>query len=202
MKKLSVFLLLTGFNATVFSAPQTFDFKDPKGVNNVIFKTDAPLESINGTATGVSGVVEFDPADPGSLKGKIVVEAASLRVPNDMMQGHLRSDKWLDVAKYPDIIFETVSVDKVKTAGNVTTAEVTGTMTIHGVSNKITVPVKFTYLKDKLNERFPNLHGDLLVVRTKFTIKRGDYGINKGLFEDKVSDEVELTLAVAGQAPR
>src|SRR5580704_18675875 len=117
MKKLSVCFLLAGFTVAGFCAPLTFDFKDPKGVNNVIFKTDAPLESINGTATGVSGTVAFDPADPGSLKGKIVVDAASLRVPNSMMQGHLQSDKWLDVAKYPDITFETASVDKVKTAG-------------------------------------------------------------------------------------
>jgi polyisoprenoid-binding protein YceI len=202
MKKLTLLFALTALNFTAFAAPQTFDFKDPKGVNNVIFKTDAPLESINGTATGVSGTVMFDPADPGSLKGKIVVEAASLRVPNAMMQGHLQSDKWLDVAKYPDITFETTGVDEVKTTGNVTTAKVTGTMTIHGVSNKITVPVKLTYLKDKLNERFPKLKGDLLVLRATFVIKRGDYGINKGTFEDKVSDEIELILALAGQAPR
>lgn len=202
MKTLGALLLLTGFSLSAFAEPQTFDFKDPKGVNNVIFKTDAPLESINGTATGVSGMVVFDPGDPGSLKGKIVVSAASLRVPNDTMQKHLRSDKWLDVAKYPDITFETAGVDKVKTSGNTTTAEVSGTMTIHGVSNKIIVPVKIAYLKDKLHERFPQLQGDLLVLRATFTIKRGDYGINKGFMEDKVSDDIELTLALAGQAPR
>jgi polyisoprenoid-binding protein YceI len=202
MKKPALIFALIVLNAVAFAAPQTFDFKDPKGVNNVIFKTDAPLESINGTATGVSGMVTFDPADPGSLKGKIVVAAASLRVPNTMMQGHLQSDKWLDVAKYPDITFETTAVEDVKTTGNVTTAKVTGTMTIHGVSNKITVPVKITYLKDKLHERFPQLQGDLLVLRATFIVKRGDYGINKDAFEDKVSDEIELTLALAGQAPR
>ena len=202
MKKLSLLLMAAALNFAAFAEPQAFDFKDPKGVNNVIFKTDAPLESINGTATGVSGSVVFDPADPGSLKGKIVVETTSLRVPNDMMQKHLQSDKWLDAAKYPQITFETGSVDKVKTEGNQTTAEVTGTMTIHGVANKITVPVKLVYLKDKLHDRFPQLKGDLLVLRATFSIKRGDYGINKGAFEDKVSDEIELTLALAGQAPR
>jgi|ERR1700722_19256960 len=202
MKKLSLVVILTGFNLGLFAAPLTFDFKDPKGVNNVIFKTDAPLESINGTATGVSGMVTFDPADPGSLKGKIVVTASSLRVPNDMMQGHLRSDKWLDVAKYPDITFETESLANVKTSGNQTTADVTGTMTIHGVSNKLTVPAKLTYLKDKLHDRFPNLQGDLLVLRATFTVKRSDYNINKGQFEEKVSDDIELTLALAGQSPR
>jgi polyisoprenoid-binding protein YceI len=202
MKRLGLLAVLTGFNLAVLAAPQTFDFKDPKGVNNVIFKTDAPLESINGTATGVSGTVMFDPADPGSLKGKIVVAASSLRVPNNMMQGHLQSDKWLDVAKYPDITFETSSVDNVKTTGNQTTADVTGTMTIHGVSNKLTVPVKLTYLKDKLHDRFPNLQGDLLVLRATFTVKRSDYAINKGQLEEKVSNDIELTLALAGQSPR
>jgi polyisoprenoid-binding protein YceI len=118
------------------------------------------------------------------------------------MLGHLQSDKWLDVAKYPQIIFETTSVDKVKTEDNKTTAEVTGKMTIHGITKKITVPVKITYLKDKLHERFPQLNGDLLVLRAKFVVKRSDYEINKGVMEDKVSDEIELTLALAGQSPK
>ena len=32
-----------------------FDFRDPKKVNNVVFLMDAPLEAINGTATGEIG---------------------------------------------------------------------------------------------------------------------------------------------------
>jgi polyisoprenoid-binding protein YceI len=202
MKKLSLLAVFTGFSLGALAAPQTFDFKDPKGVNNVVFETDAPLESINGTATGVTGMVTFDPDAPASLKGKIVVAASSLRVPNNMMQGHLQSDKWLDVAKNPDITFETSGVDNVKTSGNQTTADVTGTMSIHGVSNKITVPVQITYLKDKLHDRFPNLQGDLLVLRATFVVKRSDYAINKGQFEDKVSDDIKLTLRLAGQSPR
>lgn len=191
-----------GLGLSAFAGPQSFDFKDPKGVNNVVFKTDAPLESISGQASGISGAVDFDPANPGSLKGKIVVETASLHVPNDMMQGHMHSDKWLDVAKYPQITFEALSAGNVKTTGNVTTADVTGTMTLHGVSQKVVVPVKITYLKDKLKDRFPKLQGDLLVLRANFVVKRSDYGINKGAFEEKVSDDIELTLSLAGQSPR
>jgi polyisoprenoid-binding protein YceI len=202
MKRIYLILGCAGLNLAVYAAPETFDFKDPKGVNNVVFKTDAPLESINGTATGVSGSVIFDPEKPDAIQGKIVVDAASLHVPNSTMQGHLQGDKWLDVAKFPQITFETVSVDNVKTADNKTTADITGTMTIKGVSNKITVPAKITYLKDRLKDRFPKLQGDLLVVRANFVIKRGDFGINKGFMEDKVSDEIELTLSLAGQAPR
>ena len=57
-------------------------------------------------------------------------------------------------------------------------------------------------LKDKLKARVPNLEGDLLVIRTNFSIKRSDFGINKGMFEDKVADVIDLTLNIAGSAPR
>jgi len=200
MKTLVWLAAVVGLELGAMAGPLTFDFKDPKGVNNVVFKTDAPLESINGTATGVSGSVMFDPADPGSVKGKIVVEAASLHVPNSMMQNHLQSPMWLDVAKNPKITFEALSATNVKTEGNVTTADVAGTMTIKGKSNKVTVPVKLTYLKDKLKDRVPNTEGDLLVIRGTFKVKRSDYGINQGQFEDKVSNEIELVLSLAGQS--
>jgi polyisoprenoid-binding protein YceI len=201
MKTITLFLALTGLNLAAFADTENFDFKDPKGVNNVVFRTDAPLESINGTATGVSGSVTFDAASPDGLKGKIVVDAASLHVPNAMMQGHLQGAQWLNVKDNPEITFEVGSVDNVKTADNVTTADVTGNFTLHGVSKQITVPgVKITFLKDKLKDRFPTLQGDLLVIRAAFIIKRSDFGINPGKFEDKVSDEIQLNLSVAGQA--
>jgi polyisoprenoid-binding protein YceI len=203
MKKfIMLSMVFAGLGTAAFAAPQSFDFKDPKGVNNVIFKTDAPLESINGTATGVSGKVAFDPENPGDTKGTITVEAASLHVPNPTMEKHLQSDKWLDVAKNPAITFEAAKFENVKGEGNKFTADVFGTLTLHGVSKSISVPVKITYLKDKLHDRFPMLNGDLLVLRSNFTIKRSDYGINKGAFEDKVSDDIELTLSLAGQSPR
>jgi polyisoprenoid-binding protein YceI len=201
MKTITLFLALTGLNLAAFADTENFDFKDPKGVNNVVFRTDAPLESINGTATGISGSVNYDAASPGSLKGKIVVDAATLHVPNAMMQGHLQGAQWLDVTKNPEITFEVTSVDNVKTADNTTTADVTGNFSLHGVSKQITVPgVKITFLKDKLKDRFPQLQGDLLVIRAAFTIKRSDFDINKDKYLDKVSDEIQLNLSIAGQA--
>jgi polyisoprenoid-binding protein YceI len=186
--------------ATVYATPQAFDFKDPKGVNNAVFNLDAPLESVNGSASGISGTVSFDPENPGATTGKIVVTADSLTVPNPMQKEHLHSANWLDVAKYPEITFEAKSLANVKTDGNVTSADAAGTFTLHGVSKDITVPVKLTYLKDKLSARVPNLKGDLLVIRANFSINREDFDIQKGQFEDKVSPTINLTLSIAGAA--
>jgi len=186
----------------VWSAPQTFDFKDPKGVNNVVFKLDAPLESINGTASGISGSVTFDPADPSATKGRIVVSASSMHVGNPTMKEHMQGNQWMDVTKHPEIVFEAVEVKRAVTADNSTAADVMGKFTMKGVTKDVTVPVKFTYLKDKLKDRFPRLQGDLLVMRANFKVKRSDFGINAGKNEDKVSDEIDLSFSLAGMASR
>ena len=68
---------------------------------------------------------------------------------------------------------------------NVTSADVTGTFSLHGVTKEITVPVNLTYMKDKLASRVPNPKGDLLVIRANFNIRREDYNIQKGQYEDK-----------------
>lgn len=199
---LTTLFAISSLAGTLLAAPQTFDFKDPKGVNNAVFKLDAPLESINGSGNGVSGSVTFDAANPGATHGTIIVDAASLNVPNSMMKQHLQGEMWLNTAKFPQITFEAKELKNVKTAAGTTTADATGSFTLHGVTKEITVPVKLTYLADKLGQRVPNMKGDLLVIRTSFKIKRSDYNINKGQGEDKVSDEIDLTLSIAGASPK
>lgn len=199
---LTTTLALVALGLTVGAAPLKFDFKDPKGVNNAVFKLDAPLEAINGSANGVSGTVTFDPEKPEATIGRIVVATESLNVPNSMMKDHMHGPQWMDVAKFPEIVFEAKSVKNAKTEGTATTADVTGSLSVHGVTKEVTVPVKFTYLKDKLGQRVPKMEGDLLVIRASFTIKRSEYDINPKAPADKVSDDIELTLSIAGASPK
>lgn len=188
--------------ATV-AAPRSFDFKDPKGVNNVQFKLDAPLESITGTATGISGTVLFDPANPAATAGRIVLDAKSLTVGNPMMADHLRGDGWLDVATHPTLTFEAVSLSNIRTQANVTTAEVAGRLTVKGITREVKVPVSFTHLPGKLGARVndPKVKGDLLVLRANFEINRSDFGIKPGQVTDKVAETVQLSLSIAGASP-
>jgi polyisoprenoid-binding protein YceI len=159
--------------------PITFNFKDPKGVNTVRFTMDAPLEAISGT------------------------ETASMHVPNPTMKEHMHAKDWMDVSGHPTLTFETESLANVKTSGNVTTADITGKLTLRGVTRTVTAPITITYLKDKLGDRTNGrMQGDLLVLRSNFTIKRSDFGINPGAPKDKVADEVELSLSLAGYAAK
>ncbi len=195
--------LLASASLAVHGAAAKFDFKDAKGVNTVNFNLDAPLEAISGTGNGIAGEVEFDAAKPAATKGRITLETASLQVPNSMMKEHMHGKDWMDVAAHPQIVFEIESLANASTSGDVTTADAKGSLTVKGVKKPVTIPVKITYLKDKLGARTNGrMQGDLLVVRAKFSIKRTDYGINPKAPEDKVADAVELTLSVAGAAPK
>ncbi len=203
----SAFQFAVALSATALAAsaaPQSFDFKDPKGVNNVQFSLDAPLESITGTATGISGTVAFDATKPGAVSGHIVLDTASLTVGNSLMGEHLRSADWLDVAQHPTITFEAVSAANVRPQGTNVVADVTGKLTVKGITREVTVPVTFTHLADKLGARLGNaeLKGDLLVLRAAFTINRSDFGIMAGQMTDKVAESIALTLSIAGAAPK
>ncbi len=179
------------------AAPQSFDFKDPKGVNNIQFKLDAPLESISGT-------VSFAPAAPAATTGTITLETKSLTVGNPLQAEHLHSANWLDVAQYPTITFEAVKFSSLRTQGSQTLADVTGNLTIKGITKEITAPITLTYLADKLGARLGDdtIKGDLLVLRATFEINRNDFNIMPGKLTDKVSETIQLSLALAGAAPR
>lgn len=206
--KLSKFLAIVtiGMSGTTGGAvadAMKFDFKDPKGVNNAVFKLDAPLEAISGNANGISGTVSYDPAKPDSIRGRIVVDATTLHVPNPTMKQHMQGEQWMDIAKYPEVSFEVTSVKSAYAAGDSASLEVVGAFVMHGVTNQVVAPVKLNYLPGKLADRTNGqMKGDLLVLRSTFKVKRSDYGINPKAPADKVADEVEVSLSVAGSAPK
>lgn len=191
--------ILAAFSLGAFALQaDSFDFKDPKGVNNVSFSLDAPLESISGTANGITGTVEFDPEHPEKTSGEIVLATETLMVANSMMRDHMLGGNWMDVENYPTITFTARKLKDVKKDGNSVKGTAVGSITVKGTSKDMEVPVKLTYLPGKLGARNNGMEGDLLVLRADFTIHRDAFGINAGQNEDKVANEVELKLNVAG----
>jgi len=181
-------------------APKTFDFKDPKGVNTVIFQLDALLESINGSAAGISGSVSYDPEKPSVTKGVILLDASSLRVDNSVLQEHMHGEDWLNVSKFPRIEFSIDSLKKISQKDRSLHAQAEGKMTIRNVTVKMEIPVELTYLPNLLAKR-NKVAGDLLIVRSKFVVKRDDFGIRPGEYLDKVANKIEISINLAGACP-
>jgi len=181
------------------AAAKRFDFKDPKGVNTVVVSLDSLLEPVAGVASGVSGEVEFDPDNPKAATGRIVVETASLRFVNDRFTQTAHSERGLDAKSYPTITFALKRVREVRRSG---TSGYVGTVdadfTCHGVTKTLTVPLRAAYLAGKARDRNRRSDGDLLVLRTTFTIKRSDFQIGTGLAAELLAENVEIRANVVG----
>lgn len=178
---------------------QSFDFKDPKSVNSIVFMVDSTLEPIVGIASGVTGKVTFDPADPKSFSGAIAVETKKLHTDNSGMKGALHGPDWLDAAKNPSIEFKFKEVKSVKGGKeNSWELEVAGDFTCRGITKSMTVPVKVSYLKDKLSSRMQGKQGDLLVLRSEFRVKRTDFKIKPDISTDVVGDDIDIHVMIAG----
>ena len=178
-----------------------FDFKDPKGVNNIIFQMDAPLESINGSGDGISGKVFFNPAKPENTRGTIFLEAKTLHVGNPVLKEHMHGEDWLNVEKHKLIKFQLSKLENLKKVKNDYLANAKGKMSIRNVTIEMNIPIKITYLKDLLIKR-NRTPGDLLIIRSKFIVQRDDFDIQKGQKLEKVANEIEISLNLAGAAPK
>lgn len=198
MKSL-VWVVLLGVLLNSVLIADDFDFKDPKGVNAILFNLDSPLEPFGGIGSGVSGKVSFDGKDGKSLKGELLLAVDSIKMPNDDMSKHVKGDMWLDAAKFPNIKVELKEViEATSKTANEFNLKVKCNVEIKGTSKEMELNIVALYHKDKLGERVPKLKGDLLVLKTTFTVKRDDFNIKAGELLSKVGNEIVITGNITG----
>jgi polyisoprenoid-binding protein YceI len=202
MRGLAIVSVVAGllFGSVAASAAAIeFDLKDPKGVNSMSFTLDSELEPILGLAAGISGKITFDPDKPEATDGLVIVDAASLHTENKGMKDTLHGPDWLNVKEHPEIKFNFKKVVEAKKGdGGVFEMKVTGDFECKGKTKEMTIPVRVTYLKGKLGNRQRGLKGDLLVVRTEFTIKRSDFEIKPDMGAAVVAEEIRIFASICG----
>lgn len=115
-----------------------------------------------GTFRDFHARIDFDARDASKSRVEFEVLTKSIDTNNRNRDETLRSDDFLHVAKYPKMTFRSVRV--VPRGRNV--ADVTGDLTIRGVTRRITVPVRLLGANDK--------HAGF---ETSFTIDRNAFGV-------------------------
>ncbi|MDP6540456.1 MAG: YceI family protein [Planctomycetota bacterium] len=160
--------------------------------SNVLFKVSHFRSSLYyGRFNEVSGEFTFDAADPAASSVRMVVRADSVDAKVENLSKHLRSPDFLDATQFPEIVFESKSVE----AGEAPdTLEVSGELTLRGVTRPLTVTV------EKVGEG-PGMRGARLMGwHARFTIDRGEFGVDYGIERGAVGREVELIVSVEGHA--
>lgn len=94
-----------------------------------------------GEFTKAEGKLVLDPDNVEMSSVSVTIDAASVSTGFGPLDDHLKSKDFLDVETYPEITFVSTSVKK---TGDVT-ADVTGDLTIHGVTKSVILKVTMTH---------------------------------------------------------
>ena len=188
MKRFASFLSLTILLAGAAAQSRAADtYKvDPVHSAAVFRIHHANIGYVWGRINDPAGTYALDDADPTKSSFNIELQVGNVDTHNDKRDAHLKSPDFFNAKQYSTITFKSTAVKK--GAGN--TLDVTGDLTLHGVTKSITLPVELTG-----KGQFPP-GTQRAGVEATFSIKRSDFDMKNML--GAVGDEVRLTVALEG----
>jgi polyisoprenoid-binding protein YceI len=151
----------------------------------------AMVTKVRGAFNDFTGSFVLDGDSPANSTATVTIKAASIDTRNEQRDGHIRGNDFLSMDEYPEITF--VSTSARQTGDEA--FELTGDLTIKGISNSITIP--FSY-EGSAKDPFGNFR---VGFEGAVTINRKDYGVTWNaaletggvLVSDKVTLEFEIS---------
>ncbi len=142
------------------------------------------FSNFQGRFNEISGSGTWDNDDPSANSITLNIKASSVDTANEKRDKHLRSPDFFDSNQFPMITFESSSFKSLGGADY----EVTGSLSMHGVTKEITIPLT------KVGEGDNPWGQHVIGFDTRFSINRMDYGIN--YMPDGLGKEVKLHLSL------
>lgn len=141
-----------------------------------------------GRFNDVSGSMSFDAAGvPTAFDISIAIE--SVDTANEKLDGHLKSPDFFNAKEFPAMTFKSTGVKKLENG----MYEVTGDLSMHGVTKAITAMIEVT--------GHSNMMGKRAGVEATFSVKRSEFGMNYGVEKGVLGDNTRVLVnleAVAG----
>jgi polyisoprenoid-binding protein YceI len=136
---------------------------DHSGVN---FSIRHFVSNVSGRFREFNGVIKYDKQNPAASSVEFTVRAASIDTANNDRDEDLRSKKFFETDKYPTLTFTSSKV----VPKDADVLEVTGNLTMHGVSRQITFPVRVLGTMQAPR-------GEKAGFEATFSVDRKEYGI-------------------------
>lgn len=185
MKRFIITLAVAALAAPLFADTYAID----KAHSEATFTVRHFVSKVSGKFDDFAGSVTGDLADPQTASVEFTIKTASVDTGVANRDNHLRSADFFDAANNPEIKFRSVSI---RPSGTKNVFNVTGNLTMRGVTKQVTLPVEFLgFAKDPGGNTRAGFS-------THTTLNRKDYGINwnKALDEGgfMLSDDVDITI--------
>jgi polyisoprenoid-binding protein YceI len=175
--------------ALVAGTGQAATYAVDKAHSEVMFSVrHMGVAKVTGRFNDFTGTINGDPAKPDAGSVEFTIKTASIDTKEAGRDKHLKSSDFFDVEKFPEITFKS---SKVAAKGQ-NQYDVTGTLTMHGVSKEVTLPVTMAGpVKDPQG-------AEKIGFETTTKLNRKDFGITWNRALDAggvvVSDEVQVSI--------
>ncbi len=167
--------LAIAFSAALpISASADATYVTDQGHTEVMFGwSHAGVTDQNGEFTKATGTLTMaDSIEDSSIS--VEIDAASLSSGFDALDEHLKSADFLDVEKYPTLTFQSTKV----TSTGETTMDVTGDLTIHGVTKPVTLKATMTHKGEHpLGKAIEYYQGDWVGIKATTEIDHQEFGV-------------------------
>jgi polyisoprenoid-binding protein YceI len=146
----------------------------------------------DGSFRDFSGDIFYDPAHPERSRVSFVVQVDSIDARSQHREAALRSDDFFDTQRFPAMTFISTSVAALPDK----TLQVTGDITIRGVTKRITIPVRYLgFLRVSEQSSYAGFE-------STFTLDRTDFGVNGARWQGGrllLSKQVTVTLEIGAR---
>ena len=168
----------------------TRTYKIDKSHSEAIFQVRHLVTKVRGRFTDFEGAIEFNEAAPEQSSVHFTITATSIDTAEPDRDKHLRSADFFEVEKYPQITFLSKRITKKGTE----TYDVVGDLTMHGVTQEVTLPVAHL---GKAKDPWGN---DRLGFEAETSLNRKDFGLTFNVALETggflVGDEVKVSIQI------
>lgn len=150
----------------------------------------AVLNTVNGRFIGVRGTISFDPTNPATASTNVEIEAATIDTRSGDRDKHLRSPEFLDVERFPLIIFQSTKVEPL----SADRFRIRGQLAIRDVTRDVVLPTTYH------GRQRTTANTETVSFTAETSITRKDYGLNWNAVLETgglvAGDTVKIVLAV------
>ena len=194
---------MLGISSLALAQARPFEVRNDGG-SRIQFISDAPLETITGITSHVTGTLTIDPNNLASARGTISVRVATIRTGVDLRDEHLRGANWLDATRFPNATFEITAVEGATrlTPNQVTNVRLRGHFSIHGVTHDVVANARVRFIPFSEELRAAHITGDVVRGQASFDVQLTDYNVSVPLpVRLKVANQIRVNVTIRAVAP-
>lgn len=191
------FALVTLMIAGIALSANAETYKVDRGHSNVGFAvTHLGLSKVKGSFGDFNGSVQYDPADLSKSVVEVTIQAGSIDTKSEDRDKHLKSPDFFAADSFPTITFKSLKV----TPKGEKAFELTGALTMHGVTKPVTLAVDIVGSVDD------PMMGKRVGFSASGRINRQDFGVSWSKILDAgglvVSNDVDILLEIEAVVPQ